>query len=61
MPLIDCKISLILTWCIIKDSKNAEKFKIADTKLYVAVVTLSTQDNTELLQQLKSGFNRTIN
>ena len=31
------------------------------TRLYVPVVTLSTQDNTNLLQQLKSGFRRTIN
>ena len=34
---------------------------ITDTKLYVPVVTLSTQDNAKLLQQLKSGFKRTIN
>ena len=27
---------------------------------YVPVVTLSTQDNAKLLQQLKSGFKRTI-
>ena len=33
---------------------------ITDTKLYVSVVTLSTQDNAKLLQQLKSGFQRTI-
>ena len=30
-------------------------------KLFVPVVTLSTQDNANLLQQLKSGFKRTIN
>ena len=36
------------------------KFSITDTKLYVLVVTLSTQDNTKLLGQLKSGFKRTI-
>ena len=36
-------------------------FAIADTKLYVPVVTLSTQDNAKLLQKLKSGFKRTIN
>ena len=36
-------------------------FTITDTKLYVPVVTLSTQDNTKLLQLLKSGFKRTIN
>ena len=30
-------------------------------KLYVPVVTLSTQDNAKLLEQLKYGFKRTIN
>ena len=34
---------------------------MTDTKIYVPVVTLSTQDNAKLLQQLKSGFKRTIN
>ena len=29
-------------------------------KLYVPVVTLSTQDNAKLIKQLKSGFKRTI-
>ena len=36
-------------------------FSITDAKLYVSIITLSTQDNTKLLQQLKSGFKRTIN
>ena len=36
-------------------------FSVTDTKLYVPVVTLSTQDNAKLLEQLKSGFKRTIN
>ena len=36
-------------------------FSITDTKLYVAVATLSTQDDTKLREQLKSGFKRTIN
>ena len=36
-------------------------FTITDTKLYVPVVILSTQDNAKLFQQLKSGFKRTIN
>ena len=36
-------------------------FEITETKLYVPVATLSTQDNTKLLQQVKSGFKRTIN
>ena len=33
---------------------------LTDTKLYVPVVTLSTQDNGRLLLQLKSGFKCTI-
>ena len=36
-------------------------FSITDSKLYVPVVTLSTQDNAELREQLKSGFRRTTN
>ena len=37
------------------------KFGITETKLHVPLVTLSTEDNAKLLQQLKSGFKRTIN
>ena len=33
-------------------------FTIIDTKLSVLVVTSSTQDNTKLLDQLKSGFKK---
>ena len=54
MPLINCEVNLILTWsstCVITNSIGAGKFTITDTKLYVPVVTLSTQDNTKLLQQ----------
>ena len=40
---------------------KAKTFEITDTKLYVTIVTLSIQDNAKLLQQLKSGFKRTIN
>ena len=29
-------------------------FTITDTKLYVPIVTLSTQDNTKYFQQLKT-------
>ena len=36
-------------------------FTITDTKLYLPLEILSTQDNAKLLQQLKSGFKRTIN
>ena len=34
-------------------------FIIIDTKTNISVVTLSTQDNAKLLQQLKSTFKRT--
>ena len=36
-------------------------FSITDTKLYIPVATLSAQDNAKPLEQLKSGFKRTIN
>ena len=64
MPLINCKVNLILTWsstCVITDSNGAGIFAITDTKLYVPVVILSTQESTKLIQQLKSGFKRVIN
>ena len=35
-------------------------FEIKDRKLYVPVVTLSTEDDDKLLEQLKIGFKRTI-
>ena len=35
-------------------------FKITVTKLYMPVVTLSTVDDNNFLEQLKSGFKRTI-
>ena len=35
-------------------------FKIKDTKLYVSVVTFSTQDDYKLLEQLGTRFKRTI-
>ena len=67
MPLINCETNLILTWsanCIIVSTNVANQnatFAITDTKLYVLFVTLPTQDNAKLLQQLKSGFQRVIN
>ena len=64
MLLINCEINVILTWpddCVIPSATGATKSKITDTKLYALVVTLSTQDNEKLLQQLKSSFKRTIN
>ena len=78
MHLINCEVSLILTWsvkCVLTDittqtARAAQgayparpaintTFKITDTKLYVPVVTLSTEDDNNFLEQLKSGFKRT--
>ena len=36
------------------------EFRIRDTKLYVSVITLSKENDTKLLEQLKTGFKRTI-
>ena len=82
MPLINCEVSLTLTWsqsCVLTDiTKTARTtqgdnpareridartnviFKITDTKLYVLVVTLTTKDDNNFLEQLKSGFKKTI-
>ena len=77
MPLINCEISLTLSWyenCVIPslekrtirattdrdDSRTNAVFKITDCKLYVSVVTLSAEEDNKLLNQLKSGFKRTI-
>ena len=39
---------------------SGQTFKINDRKLYVPVVTLSKENDTKLLEQLKTGFKRTI-
>ena len=73
IPLINCETELILTWsknCVFADmSVNAvlnppivppsgTTFKIKDTKLHVPVVTLSKENDTKLLEQLKAGFKK---
>ena len=66
MPLINCKVNLISTWSTnsvivyTNVANQGSTFAIAETNLYVPVVTLSIQDNAKLLPQLKSGFKRTI-
>ena len=63
IPLINCEVNRILTrspTCVIPSATGETKFKITEAKLYLPVVTLSTQDNAKLLQQLKFGFKRTI-
>ena len=63
MPLINCKVKLSLTWhknCILSSVADDSTFAIADTKLYVPIVTLKTEDNTKLLKLLSKGFKRPI-
>ena len=57
MSLINCEIILMLTWskrCIlVADIANqVTTLPINDSKIYVSVVTLSTQDNVKLFEQL---------
>ena len=54
MPLNNCEINLILPWsanCVIFSTNVANQvatFTISETKLYISLVTLTTQDNTKL-------------
>ena len=55
MSLINCEVNLILNWsadCAIIYTNVANQiptFGITETNLYVPVVTLSTQDNVNIL------------
>ena len=42
------------------DSPTNATFKITDCKMYLSVVTLSVENDNKLLEQLKTGFKRTI-
>ena len=42
------------------NSPTSAKFEITDCKLYVSIVTLSAENDSKLLDKLKSGFRRTI-
>ena len=67
MSLINCEIRIQLkcsTECVLIAGTALNQVPIftkTDTKLYVPVVTLSTQDNVILLKQLESSFKRTMN
>ena len=59
MLLINCKIHLELYWikdCILSSAGDSAKFKIADIKLHVPTVTLTTKDKTNLKKQLSDGL-----
>ena len=53
----DCNASPVV--CKIDNPENVT-FQITDKKLYVPVVNLSKENDTKILEQLKSGFKRTI-
>ena len=59
--MINCKVELLLTWnenCVLSNVAAALTFKITDAKLYVLVVTLSTEDNAKLSKLLTEGFEK---
>ena len=69
MPLINCKVELSLNCienCILNLNPNAVNnineatFTITDVKLYVPIVTLSSEDNANLSKLLSEGFKRPI-
>ena len=66
MPLLNYEINLVLTWstnCVIVSTNISNQnatFEITNTRLYLPVVTLSTNNNSKLHQQVKSGFKRII-
>ena len=76
IPLISCEVSFELKWdknCVITsleqrgieggnrdNAPTGATLSITDCKLYVPAVTLSKDDETKLLTNLKSGFKREI-
>ena len=65
MPLINCEVEISLKWienCVLTTAANANKatLKITDAKLYVPIVTLSIEDNSNLSKLLNEGFKRPI-
>ena len=74
IPLINCEITLI-SWykeCVLVGRAHRgppaaainfptdATFEITDCKFYVPVVTISVENDNKLLEQLKSGFRRSI-
>ena len=64
ISLINCEINLILICSkhyVIFPATGESKLAVTDAKRYVPTVTISTHDNSKLLQQLKLGFKSIIN
>ena len=63
MPLINCKVELSLKWyknCILSSGGTAATFAITDTKLYISIFTLKTEDNAKLSKLFNEGFKRSV-
>ena len=75
IPLINCETTLVLSWykeCALVgrahrgppaaaiNSPTEANFEITECKLYVPIVILSAESDNKLLEQLKSGFRRSI-
>ena len=48
IPLINCEVNLIFTWsdkCVLSNDTKATTFSVTDTRLYVPVITLPTEDS----------------
>ena len=63
MPLINCKVKLSLPWdpnFVLPNLVGASTFTITDAKLYVRIVTLSTEDNAKLSKLSSEGFKRPV-
>ena len=46
--------------CILSNAAGNSTFKITDAKLYVPVVTLSTEENAKLSKLLPERFKRSV-
>ena len=63
MLLINCKIKFLLKWyekCVLSSAGDNATFTLTDTKVYVPIFTLKTEDNTKLSKLLSEGFKRSI-
>ena len=63
MHFINCEVNFIFSLSdksVLSNDSKTTTFAMTDTKLYVPVVTLSTQDNAKLIQQLKPGFEKQL-
>ena len=63
MPLINWVNNFIVPYsstCVAANSTGTRTFAITDTKLYVPIVILTTQDNVKILEQLKPDLKKNI-